>query len=234
MNQPLNKATFDRSTAEGHRKRIKEKYLKAGFVGWHDYEVLEFLLSYAIPRKDIKVIAKDLLARFRSLNAVFEASEAELTSIKGISSHTALFLNMLKDVAVLYAKSDVSKGKVISTPSSVVNYLSVLLKGSKDEQLWALFTNSTNAVVASEIISEGTVSKAAVFPRKIVQRALQHNAVGVIIAHNHPGGNITPSENDKITTEQIKKALATVDVALLDHLIICDNKYLSFASQGLL
>ena len=218
----------------GHRRRIKEKYLSAGVSGWADYEVLEFALSYALHRKDTKPLAKDLIARFKSLAGVLDADIREVQSIKGISLHTALFLNLLKDVSILYTKSGICNKDLISSPESAVRYLTALLKGSPDEEFHALFLNASNHLITSENMQTGIVNRSAVYPRKIAERALYHHAVGLIIVHNHPGGSLKPSDDDLRATLSIKNALNTVEVSLLDHIIVCSGGYFSWKEHNLI
>lgn len=217
----------------GHRKRIKEKYKKAGLSGWLDYEVLEFALSYAIPRKDTKPIAKELLARFKTINGVLDADKRELKEIRGISEHTALFLSFLKDIAILYLEKGLYKKDLIASPDVVYNYLRASLKGSSEEEFKALFLDSRNHLLAVETIQTGTVNKSVVYPRKIVERALHNHATSVIIAHNHPGVSLNPSEDDCRVTKAIKDALKTVDIVLLDHVLIGGDNYFSFREKGI-
>ena len=205
------------ATYAGHRQRIKDKYKKSGIDGWLDYEVLELVLSYAIARKDTKPIAKELMSRFKTINGVLDADSRELESVPGISEHTTLFLKLLKDITVLYLKNDLYNKDLLSSPELVFDYLKVSLKGCVDEEFEAIFLNGRNQLIAVEALQTGTVNRSAIYPRKIVERALYHHAVGVIIAHNHPAGTLTPSKEDCAVTKSIKDALKTVEISLLDH-----------------
>ena len=218
----------------GHRQRIKNKYKKSGIDAWQDYEVLELALSYAILRKDTKPIAKELISRFKTINGVLDADIKDLNLVNGISDHTALFLKLLKDMTILYLKKDLHKKDLLSSSEEVFNYLKGSLRGSSDEEFRSLFLNCRNQLIESETLQVGTVNKSVVYPRKIVERALYHHAVGVIIAHNHPAGTLKPSNEDCVVTNAIKKALKTVDIKLLDHIIIGGNDYFSFNKKGLL
>ena len=218
----------------GHRQRIKEKYKKSGIGGWLDYEVLELALSYAIGRKDTKPIAKELITRFKNLNGVLDADSKELNSIAGISGHTTLFLKLLKDITILYLKNDLHKKDLLASSEEVFDYLKGSLRGCSNEEFRSLFLNCRNQLIDSEILQIGTVNRAVVYPRKIVERALYHHAVGVIIAHNHPAGTLEPSKEDCVVTKAIKDALKTVDIKLLDHIIIGGNDYFSFNQRGIL
>ena len=216
----------------GHRNRIKDKYSKSGINGWHDYEVLELALSYAIPRKDTKSIAKDLLSKFKTMNGVLDADRKDLEAITSISEHTALFLKLLKDVTILYMEKGIHNRDLLSSPQIVYDYLRTTLKGAVDEEFKMLFLDSRNQLITVETLKTGTVNKSAVYPRKVVERALDNHAVGVIIAHNHPSGALHPSQNDREITKAIKNALKTVEITLLDHIIIGNNDYFSFKNKN--
>jgi DNA repair protein RadC len=212
----------------GHRQRIKEKYEKNGITGWLDYEVLELVLSYAIPRKDTKPIAKELLSRFKTINGVLDADRKDMESITGVSGHTVLFLKLLKDIAILYSEQGIHNRDLLSSPQVVYDYLRTSLKGAPDEEFKILFLDSRNQLIAVESFATGTVNRSIVYPRKVVERALYHHAVGLIIAHNHPAGTLQPSQEDREVTKAIKEALKMVEITLLDHIIIGDNDYYSF------
>jgi len=218
----------------GHRQRIKDKYKKSGIGGWLDYEVLELVLSYAIIRKDTKPIAKELMTRFKTINGVLDANRKEVESVSGISEHTTLFLKLLKDVAVLYLENGLHSKDLLSSPEVVFGYLKASLKGCVDEEFKTLFLNGRNQLIAVETLQTGTVNRFVVYPRKIVEQSLYYHAVGVIIAHNHPAGTLTPSKEDCAVTKAIKDALKTVDISLLDHVIIGGNDYFSFNKKGFL
>ena len=222
---------LSKPTYIGHRSRIKEKYEKSGLHGWHDYEVLELALSYSIARKDTKGIAKELLGKFKTLNGVLDADSKALQSIKGLSKHSALFLKLLKDVSALYMEKGLHKRDLLSDPQAVCAYLKVALKGLSDEVFCMIFLDGRNQLIERETLKTGTVNRAVVFPRKIVERALYHHAVSVIVAHNHPSGALEPSQEDRDITRAIKEALKTVDITLLDHIIIGGNGYLSFSDK---
>lgn len=216
----------------GHRQRIKEKYEKSGITGWLDYEVLELALSYAIPRKDTKSVSKDLLSRFKTINGVLDADRKDLETIAGVSEHTALFLKLLKDVAILYMEQGIHNRDLLSSPQVVYDYLRTTLKGAADEEFKMLFLDSRNQLITVETFESGTVNRSVVYPRKVVERALYNHAVGIIIAHNHPSGTLQPSQDDKEITKAIKDALKTVEITLLDHIIIGNNDYYSFRNNN--
>lgn len=218
----------------GHRKRIKDKYKSAGIKGWQDYEILELILSYSIPRKDTKIIAKSLIDKFKSLSGVLEANIADLMSAGKISEHSALLLKLFKDVSSAYTGQKALGADIISSPELAIGYLGSVMKGSQDEQFYALFLDSSNNLISSKKLHDGVVNKSVIYPRKVVEFALTEKASGVIIAHNHPSGALKPSDEDSKATRAVKEALETVDISLLDHIIISKNGYFSFKKENLI
>ena len=216
----------------GHRKRIKERYKTIGLDNWSDYEVLEFALSFALPRKDTKPIAKELISKFKSIDKVLNANKEELVKVKGISEHAALFLSFLKDISRAYLKKALYNQDLLSSPDAVYNYLKAALKGLADEEFKVLFLDNRNHLLTVETLQTGTVNKSVVYPRKVVERALHNHAASVIIAHNHPAGSLKPSGDDIKVTKTIKDALRIVEIELLDHILIGGNGYFSFIENG--
>ncbi len=218
----------------GHRERLRRRYEKCGIENWQDYEILELLLTCIISRLDTKPLAKRLIKRFKTFSGVLEASPDEMVLIEGVGKKTALFLHLLKDICAVYLKEDLVRHDVLSSPRAVYDYLKVSLKGSRNEEFKVIFLNSRNVPVAIEKIQEGTVDRSVVYPRKIVEQALRHRAVSVIFSHNHPGGALNPSDEDRVITRKLKEALSTVDITVLDHIIISSKGYLSFKEEKLI
>ncbi len=222
----------------GHRKRVKEKFLKTNFEGWQDYEILEFALFFVIPFKDTKATAKNLIEKFGSLkeilNAKYDDLENALKDIKGAGKHTLLFLYFLKQFSVKYSELRIKDKQFFSCPKDVYKFLRNLIGNSIKEKMCAVFMNSAGDILGHKIMSEGTVGKAAIFPNEIAKEALILNSRSVIISHNHPGGSCTPSQKDVTSTKLVQGALSLVDVALLDHIIVTDSDYYSFKENGLL
>lgn len=220
---------------EGHRERLRQRFEISGFRGFQDYEVLELLLSFALSRIDTKPVAKDLLGRFKTLPKVFEADVKELVQIKGIKKRTAQFLKILYGAIKYYHEQKAVSNEIkFINLNDVVDYLKGTIGGKQNEIVRVIYLNSKNSLIAAETLSEGTVSEAVAFPRKIVEGALKYNATSVIIAHNHPGGVAEPSGNDDAITEQIKNALQTVNITLQEHIIITDNDFYSYRKNGYL
>jgi len=218
----------------GHRKRIKDKFENFGLTVFGEYEILELALTFSIARKDVKPIAKELVKKFGGLKQVIDAKKEELESVKGISSHTSSFLLFLKQFVSAYLALNVKNGKSISSVSDIVDYLKSALGGEKVEKLYAVFLDSGNKVIDFQEIEKGTVNKSIIIPRKITELALKCSASALILAHNHPGGTLKPSQQDIDSTKSVCNSLKTVDIALLDHIIISGNAYFSFKECGLL
>lgn len=222
----------------GHRQRVKEKFLKTKFDNWQDYEILEFALFFALPQKDTKEIAKTLIAKFGSLKELMYANYDELNevfeSIKGVSTHTAFFFYFLKQFSIKYSEFKVKEKEKLSSPQEVVEFLKNIIGNSSEEKMYAIYLNASNKVLDIEKLSDGTVCRAAVYPNQIAKMALLKNARSVIVSHNHPGDVCKPSQNDIIATEAIQKALKTIEVVLLDHIIVTTNDYYSFKDNGLI
>lgn len=223
---------------KGHRQRIKDKFLKTKFENWQDYEILEFALFFVVPQKDTKDIAKNLINKFGSLKELLNADYEEIMSclkdVKGVKSHATLFLYFLKYFAIKYSEIKVKQKEKLSSPNEVVTYLKNLIGTSSEEKMYALYLNASNQIIDCKKISDGTVSHSAVYPTVIAKDSLLKKARSVIIAHNHPGGISKPSQNDIIATEAVTKALKTIEVVLLDHIIITATDYYSFKDNGLI
>lgn len=217
-----------------HRKRLRERFRRSGFEGFHDYEVLELLLTYAIPRRDVKPIAKELILRCGDIQGVMDAPFEELGKIKGMTENVATLLNLLKSCASVYLRQSVLKSKQISGTMALLNYCRLEMKGLKDEQFRTIFLNSQNEVIGDEVIQEGTVDQSVVYPRKVMEKALHYKASAMILVHNHPSGSLKPSKDDIHLTEALKQAAHSLQIQVHDHLIISKKGYFSFLEQGLL
>lgn len=220
---------------EGHRERLREKYLQGGYFAFHEYEVLELLLTYVIPRKDTKPIAKDLIEKFGSLDGVVTASIEELCSISGIKENSAIFVKLLGDLSKNLYKGEIKKeGIQLKDKNSLIRYLRSEIGFSSREEFRVIFLNNYNMLIGSETLFIGTIDKSAVYPREIVEKVLYYKAKGIIFAHNHPSGNLRPSKQDIQITEHMQEALDLIDVKLLEHIIITQDGYFSFLEEGLI
>jgi DNA repair protein RadC len=217
---------------EGHRKRLRDRFTKTGLDGFHDYEFIELLLTYAIPQRDVKPIAKELLHRLGGIKGVFDASLEGLTSVTGIGKRTAILIKLLKEGSTLYLKTRVKHKEVLSSPQDVFNFCHHALSGSKNEKFMIIYLTSKNELIEAEVIEEGTINQTAVYPRKVLEGALRHNASALIFVHNHPSGDPTPSQTDRQLTDALEKAALTIDIAVHDHIIIGKNTHFSGRKHG--
>ena len=218
----------------GHRKRLREKFIKSGLSGFSDYEVVELLLSLGTPRKDCKPQAKEALKKFKTLRGVLSASIEELQQIKGIGAHSAFGIKLMQEVAREYLREKIIDKPVFQSSQEIFDYLYHSMRDLKKEVFKVLYLTSQNQIIDTADLFEGTVNSSSVAPRQIIEQALVHNADALIFAHNHPSGNCEPSKSDKDLTRDLVFAGATVQMKILDHLIIGNNRYFSFAGEGLI
>lgn len=220
--------------ASGHRSRLREKFLRNGFQGFHDYEIIELLLTLATPRRDCKQPAKVLLKTFGSIRGVINAPTAELIKIAGVGEKNIFGFKLGKELTTLLLKEELTTRRQFRSAHDIFDYLSITMRDMRCETFRVLFLNSQNMLLAEEELSRGTVNAAGVYPREIVKQALELDATGVVCAHNHPTGITDPSLQDKEVTKTLVKALHVLRMHLIDHIIIGDNRYYSFAESGLL
>ncbi|HJO92849.1 MAG TPA: DNA repair protein RadC [Victivallales bacterium] len=218
----------------GHRQRLRERFIVGGYKAFQQYELLELLLTYSIQRRDVKPVAKILVQKFGSISKVFDAEYNELKNITGIGDSSAILINLFKGLSIEYHVDKVKEMKQLSSPGNVYSFLDSLISGSRDEKFVSLYLNTKNKLIDYEISSEGVADHAVVYPRKIIRKALELNATSLIIAHNHPSGEIAPSKEDISLTESIKSVCSTMDISLVDHLIIGDGSYYSFCKNNML
>ena len=218
----------------GHRERLRERVANGGFASLHDYEVLELYLFRTFPRGDVKPLAKALLARFGSLSAVLSASVEDLRTVAGIGEAAALDLKLVHELAQRIGLEPLSKRTVISSWSALLSYVRVALKHEPREQFRVLFLDKKNQLIADEVMNEGTVDHAPVYPREIVRRALELSASSVILLHNHPSGDPTPSRADIDMTRAIAAAAKPLNIAVHDHLIVGREGVASFKALDLM
>lgn len=223
-----------KSGAAGHRGRVRKKFLKAGFKGFLDYEVVELLLTLGTPRKDCKQAAKAALKKFKSLKGVFETPPEQLQEINGIGPNNIFGLKLAKELSGLYLAAKAREKPHTSSPEAVYNYLRQSMGDLKREVFKVLYLNSANKIVETEELFRGTVDQAAVHPREVISAALKHNANRLIFAHNHTGGSLRPSREDLDITDKLKQACATVGIEVLDHIITVGDGYFSFKEHNLI
>jgi DNA repair protein RadC len=218
----------------GHRQRLRDRFLVNGLESFRDYEILELLLTFAIPFSDVKPLAKKLLDVFGSFAAVLDAPPEELAKVSGMGGYSATLVILVKGCAEYYLKEQAIKRRCIPSLPVLVDYCRTSLGGLKDEQFRVIFLNSQNEIIAEEIIQEGTVDQTVVYPRKVLEGALKHKATGLILVHNHPSGKLTPSTADKELTRAIMQAAQPLSIVVHDHLIIAKQGYYSMAEHHLI
>lgn len=218
----------------GHRARLRERFLETDGAGVADYELLEILLFAAKPRGDVKPMAKALIAKFGSLANVLNASPAELEEIDGIGEAAITQIKAAKQAGLALLQEQVKNQPVLGSWKALLDYCRASMGGLKKEQFRIFFLDQKNKLIADELQQEGTVNHTPVYPREVVKRALELGASSIILAHNHPSGDPSPSQADIAMTRKIIQAAAGVEITIHDHLIIGANEHYSFAAHGLL
>lgn len=218
----------------GHRERLRDRAAAGGLGALPDYEVLELLLFRAIPRGDVKPLAKRLLARFGSLGAVLGAGPDALKTVSGVGEAVALDLALVQEAGLRAAREVVAKRPVISSWSALLAYVKAALAHEPREQVRILFLDKKNQLIADETVGRGTVDHAPVYPRELMRRALELSASALIVVHNHPSGDPAPSSADVEITRQIVEAGRALRIAVHDHLVVGRDGVASFKALGLI
>lgn len=219
----------------GHRKRLRERYVKNGYEALQDYEIIELLLTFVKQRVDTKPLAKQLIKKYGTIEEILKADIKDLKETEGVGDITAVFLNFIGDIAACSFKDKAEKQKIsFKNKNQLISYLRNDIGFSKNKEFKVLFLNSVNEIIETEILFTGTIDKSAVYPRKILERALYHNARSIVFVHNHPSGNVSPSQKDIELTEEMKKFFKIVDINVLDHIIITKNSHFSFLEEGII
>ena len=221
------------SMHQGHRQRLKERFLNERLDNFDDLYVLELLLYYCIPRKDTNPIAHGLLDHFGSLVGVLEATPAELQKVPGVGENAAIFLSLIPQVGRYYQVKRNETGAILRTINQCGQYLVPYFIGRENETVFLLCLDAKCKVLSCKLVGEGSVNSANIPVRRIVELALQSNATTVVLAHNHPSGLAIPSAEDIQTTIRVGKAMAAVEITLADHIVVSDNDYVSLAQSGM-
>jgi len=220
---------------DGHRKRLRKRFIKEGLDGFEDHQLLELLLFYSQPRQDTNPIAGQLLQRFGSLTAVLEADIQDLQEVSGVGEQSATLLHLLPPFTRRYLHDRVNRQRPrLQKAEEVAAYMIPLMAGRATEVFYVLCLDTQSRVVYAERIETGLVNATFVHPRQVVECALRHRAVSIIVAHNHPSGNLQPSAADIQLTRVLLSALKPLEIALPDHLIVAGGRYLSLLEAGLM
>jgi DNA repair protein RadC len=218
----------------GHRDRLRQRFAENGPDALADYELLELLLFTAIPRRDVKPLAKDILAKFGSFSAALAASIYELQDVKGISENTAITLKAVQAISHRMMKFEVAQQPVLGNWSRLVDYCQTTMAHEKRENFRVLFLNRKNELLADEIQQTGTVDHTLAYPREIMKRALDLGATALILCHNHPSGDTEPSRADVDLTLAVKEACKPFSITLHDHIIVSHREVTSMRNMGLI
>lgn len=218
---------------EGHRGRLRDRFLENGIDSFTDAEIIELLLTFGTPRSDCKQTAKGLLERFGTLPGVLDASPDQLQRVKGVGPKNSFALQYIQAVASRYLRTGLKGKQYLHSSNDVRDYLMHTMRSLQKEVLSVIFLDSSHGIINSEVVCEGTVNLNTVYPRELVKRALYFNAAALVIAHNHPSGSLQPSGPDLALTKNLYLSCRFMQIRLLDHLIIGDGIY-SFADSGIM
>lgn len=219
---------------DGHRERMKKRFLEQGLDTFDDHNVLELLLFYAMPRKDTNPLAHKLIDHFGSLEAVFEAPAEELSKINGIGENTVTLLKLIPQVSRRYAIDKNKFDSILDSTTRAGDYLLARYMYERDEVVYIICLDPKRKVICCKQLFRGDVNSAEVSIRKIAELALAKNASSIILSHNHTSGIALPSREDELTTKRIKSVLDSMGIALIDHIIVAGDDYISMAESGIL
>ena len=222
------------SVHDGHRDRVRKRFLENGLDGFADHEVLELLLYYAIPRGDVNPLAHALMDRFGSLSGVLSAPMELLTQVDGVGERTAALLHLVLQITQKARLADLEQELALNTRERVGAYLLELFSRERNEAVYQICLDGKGKLLACRRLGEGSVSAVVLDIRKIVENAILYSASSVILAHNHPSGIALPSQEDQAVTLRAKAALEAIDVRLEDHIVVADNDFISFHQSGFL
>jgi DNA repair protein RadC len=218
----------------GHRQRLRDRFLAGGSGALADYELLELLLCQALPRIDTKPLAKALIKRFGSFAGVMAAPPADLQEIKGVGEAAAVMIKTVQAAALRMSQQEIAQREVIGSWKKLLDYCRMAMAEEKNEQFRLLFLDNKNALIADEVQQRGTVNHTPVYPREVVKRALELGATAIIMVHNHPSGDPTPSADDIAMTREVAEAAEKLGISLHDHIVIGRKGHVSLKSQGLI
>ena len=229
-----NNATHTENPNAGHRDRLRQRFSKYGLENFKDYEALELLLLYVARQKDMKPVARRLIKRFDFFQAVLDAPQEELMAVEGVGEAGATLIKFVKAAAALYLEQTSQINITSQNVSELVKYCRVKMGALPDEQFRLFSLNANFVIVGEDVIADGTVDQANVYPRKVIEIAIKHGATTLIFAHNHPGGDCTPSEMDKTITRALLLAARAVNIIVFDHFVVSPVSDFSFREHGLI
>jgi DNA repair protein RadC len=222
------------TTRLGHRKRLRERLRRGGYVALQDYELLELILFRALPRGDVKPLARNLLAQFGDLSGVLSATEARLLEVTGIGQEVITEFRLIEAVALNFGQSRIMHKPALANWNQMISYCRTKIAEKNKEEFHVLFLDKKNHIIADEMMGSGTVDHAPVYPREVIKRALELSASALILVHNHPSGDPTPSKADVDMTNKLYALAGQFNIVIHDHLIIGRVNEVSFKNLGLL
>lgn len=222
------KTACDNERLEG----LKQRYGKGLFDGFYSHEILELILSYSVRATDVKSLSKALLQRFKGLRGIFDASHEELTSVDGMTENAVIFVRLLKEAAGAYMLDRMTGRDISRETGPLIDYLNMMLSGERIEKFLGIYLDQAGAVLAVETLYEGTINQTVVYPRKAIEKAFKHGAHSIIFVHNHPSGDVTPSQVDRELTEALVRAARAVTLDVIDHIIIGRDRHFSAKADG--
>lgn len=215
---------------EGHRKRLREKFLESGLDGFHDYEIIELLLTLGTPRKDCKDPAKEAINKFKGLQNVLDASLDDLQQIKGIGPSNAFGIKLFQAISEKYSQEKLTSSVMFNSPQMIFEYLKERIGKEDKEHFVVMFFDTRNKLIVDEV-SVGTLNASLVHPREVFSNAIAKHASHVVVAHNHPSGDAEPSEDDINTTRRLIEAGKIIGISVIDHIIVSKNNFISLKSR---
>ncbi len=218
----------------GHRKRLREKFLRSGLGGFHDYEIVELLLTLGSPRRDCKGPAKEAIKRFKTLRGVLEAPPQELQAIEGIGPHNVFGIRLVQEAAREFLKERITQKPAYKSSKEVFDYLYHSMRDLRKEVFKVIYLTRRTEIIETIDLFRGTLEGIPIAPREVVEHALRLGASAMIFAHNHPSGDPKPSKTDKQLTRDMVFIGNVMQIKILDHIIIGDNEHFSFAEAGLI
>lgn len=220
----------------GHRRRLRDRFLRSGLAGFADYEVVELLLTLAVPRSDVKQPAKALIARFGNLRGILDAPIEELCAVTGIGSITPVALQIIKAAATLYLQQSGEGRNSLADPTRLSEFWRMRIGALSKEVFEVAYLDTGYRLLRNGVdrLEEGTIDRATVYPRRVIEHAIKRGAAALVLAHNHPNGHVQPSEQDKTLTRALVLAAETVHLKILDHLVVSPDEVFSFRKAELL
>ena len=218
---------------EGHRKRLRERFLQSGLEGFLNYEIIELLLTLGTPRKDCKQSAKEAIAKFNGLSGVLDSTTDELQQIKGIGPSNAFGIKLFQAISERYSKEKINPSVLLDTPKKIFEYIREKIGREKKEFFVVLYFDTRNNLIVNEV-SVGTLNASLIHPREVFNLAILHHASHVVVAHNHPSGDPSPSKEDIITTKRLIEAGIILGISVVDHIIVSKDRYTSLRDKGLI